>query len=297
MTILSKSTETFRAVIITAFFMSILLSGLAEAYANDDKEIVFAAMPCGDPVKEYEQYYPLVKFIGKNLNQPVRLIIPRSVEEIDKLLSQGKIQFVLHSPGDYVQLQGHYKADFLLKSLTLEGNDTSRGYLVALADNRELSSVKDLKGKTVLFGPETSGIKWLAAENLLQEFEIDTERDLKLHGHGGCCPDILLDIYFKKFDAGFICEHGLEEMAQVGVDKSVFKIIARTEPFPNPVMAASKESDDKLSKEVEQLLLSLSVERLPEQQEILKSAGIGGFTKAKDSEYEMVRAMRKKLGY
>lgn len=279
----------FLVIFLVAPFLS-----LAEQRATQKERIKIAILPCADVVKTFEQYQPLVNYLSAEIENEISLVVLKNVQELSSLLKQNKVQFVLHGPHSYIELARFYSQQSLVKSLTPEGEDTSSALIITRTDANILS-LHDLKGKSMELGQTTSGLKWMAARLLLNQAGIDINRDLSFYSQGGCCTDIILDVYFKKFDAGVICQHGLSEIKDQEIDISQIKILAQTPPIHNIVFAANKSVSVDLIQKTIDALLALDKQN-PLHKEILHKAECGGFARTTDDHYNSLRAKIKELG-
>ncbi|MCK5341660.1 MAG: phosphate/phosphite/phosphonate ABC transporter substrate-binding protein [Desulfobulbaceae bacterium] len=275
-----------RLAVILVFFL-VTYQFPHAAGAADEATINIGILPCSDVVKTYEEYQPLARYIANTTDRNVRLLVLESYGELVNLLQKGEVQFAIHGPGSYIRLAPFYDQQYLLKALTPDGSDTSTGLVITRADSN-IFSLNDLRGKTVEFGPTTSGIKSLAAELLFYRAGISIEKDLGSHAHGGCCGDILLNVFFRKFDAGVICMHGFNELKDEGFDRSKIRIIAETPPVSTNVFAVNRSVSPDLAGSVADSLLALD-KKNPAHKKILDAAGTGGFARTTDSRYDELR--------
>lgn len=206
--------------------------------------------------------------------------------------SQNKdIDFVFQDPHTYVMLSKFLDKTSLLTALSWDGKQTQSGLIVARKDSR-IRKISDLAGKSVMFGPKLSIAKWVAAKELLSENGIVIDKDLKSYHNGGCCEDIAFNVYLKVVDAGVVCDHFIEQhpekQNELGIDVKQMFVIGKTKPVPTRVFAARKQLDKKIVTAINQALLSLDTKN-PAHAKILSSAELGGFRKAKDTDYDAVR--------
>ena len=281
-------------IVYLSIFVASPFFALADQHRLLQENINVAILPCSDVVKTYEQYQPLVSYLSAELAHETSLVVLKSVQELSGLLKQNKVQFVLHGPHSYIELAEFYSRQSLVKSLTPEGADTSSALIITRTD-ANIFRLEDLKGKSIELGRTTSGLKWLAARLLLKQAGIDINKDLSFYAQGGCCTDIILDVYFNKFDAGVICQHGLTEITDEKIDMSQLKVLAQTPPMHNIVFAANRSVSTALIKKTVDALLALDPQN-PDHQKILHKAECGGFAKTTDDHYNSLRTKIKELG-
>ena len=144
-----------------------------------------------------------------------------------------------------------------------------------------------------MFGPKLSSTKWIAAKEMFKENGINIDKDLKAYSNGGCCEDIAFNVFLKAVDAGVVCDHFIEEHSdkqkELGINVKQIIVIGRTKPVPTKIFAARKEINNGIVTKINQLLLRLDRNH-PAHAEILFPAELGGFQKARDEDYDGIRA-------
>lgn len=255
--------------------------------------IRIAILPCNDIVKTFTKYQPLQTYLQQHLHRKIELLVPSSLQEFKRIIQFNETEFTFQAPHTYLKLENQYEKENLLKSLTPEGNSMHHGVIITRKDSG-IKNITDLRGKNFLFGHLYSTTKWLAAKSLLERNGINPEKDLKDYSHGDCCESIAMNIYLGQNDAGVMCDYSFNEMAantspkddEIPPDGLV--VIGTTWEIPTWVFAARKGTNQETVAQVTNALLNLSQQR-PEYSEILQKLGLGGFTRAKDSDYDSLR--------
>lgn len=264
-----------------------------------EKEVVkIAILPCTEPLEEFKKFEPLAEYLTKETGFKIELLIPNSYDDFNKLVTEGGADFAFQDSYSYVINSGYLNPQSFLKALTPEGESSHRGVVVARKDSG-LKKVEDLKGKVMLFGPESSAAKYLAVRLLLEEKKVSI-RDLRSYSFGGSCEDVALNIYLKQADAGAMCDYSYDEMSEERkseeseIDMVEMTIIGQTQLVPNWIFAALRDTNQTVIDKMDKALLELDGED-PEHKELLESAELGGFAKATDDEYNTVRDLAKKV--
>ena len=279
-------------MIILVLIVLILLTGSAGA-AETKKEITIAILPCFDIVMTYKKFHPLFTYLEKQTGYEIRMAIQTDISEFELAVRNGDIDFSLQDPHTYVSLAELYNADALLGTRSLKGSTTRRGVIIVRRDSG-IKEVADLRGKTVMFGPKQSIVKWIAAKKFFEENGIDIDKDLRGYRNGRCCEDIAFYVYLRAVDAGAVCRHFVEEYSNeedgLGIEMDDLVVIAETDLMPTRVFAASKMIGDDIANRVIEVLLHMD-HTDPVQSDILKRAELGGFEKARDGDYDDIRTL------
>jgi phosphonate transport system substrate-binding protein len=278
-------------VVASVFFFS-LLAGVSSAEATR-KKIVIAVSPCCDQVLSFEKFHLLVTYLQAETGSEIKLVYPPDAAEFENRIKNMDIDFAFQDPNVYVKFAPLYDKGTLLKALNLNGGDFQSGAVIARKDSN-IKTMKDLVGKSVMFGPKLSASKWVVAKMLFEENGINIDKDLAMYANGGSCEDTEFNVFLKAFDAGVVCDHFLEEHAkkqgELGFNAQELQVIAMTRLVPTKVFAARKGLSNKIINRFDRALLKLN-KNDPEHEKILSSAEVGGFQRAKDEDYDDMRIL------
>jgi phosphonate transport system substrate-binding protein len=176
--------------------------------------------------------------------------------------------------------------------------------LIVVRADSELKEIGDLRGKRFVFGPVLSPGGYLCQYYVMLESGLDPEVDLEgyyflkgSHKH----EKVVYSILFNAYDAGAVKYGDLERMEREGkIRRSDFRVVAKSPPVPNCTFYALPHVDGKLVSEVRRALLSLkkndTVEVNGEVLKVLYRDGIEGYVPARDSEFDIIRKMAKRVG-
>jgi phosphonate transport system substrate-binding protein len=257
------------------------------------KNITIAVLPCSDVELTFKKFHQLITYLKQQTGIDLKIMVPKDYAEFEWAIKNGDIDFALQDPHTYVRLSKLYKRDALLRALTWAGKSSQRGLIIAKKGSG-INNVKDIRGKTIMFGPKLSAAKWIAAKEFFKETGIDIDKDLRAYSNGGCCEDIAFNVYLKAVDAGVVCDHFFEEHSEdrneLGMDPKQLIVIGRTKAVPTRVFTARKELNNSIVNRINQALLDLD-KKNPEHAKILYPAELGGFQKAKDKDYDRIRSL------
>lgn len=279
--------------VVALVFFFCLLAGVSSGDEVAGKKIVIAFSPCSDVVLSFKKFHPLVAYLQAETGSEIELVFPPDAAEFEEQLKNNAIDFAFQDPNVYVKFSPLYDKGTLLKALSPKGGVFQSGAVIARKDSN-IKTMKDLVGKSVMFGPKLSASKWVVAKMLFEENGINIDKDLSTYANGGCCEDITFNVFLKAFDAGVVCDHFLEEHAkkqrELGVNAQELQVIAITRWVPTRVFSARKDLSSELVASFDRALLKLSNNN-PEHAKILFSAEVGGFQRAKDEDYDDMRIL------
>lgn len=256
-----------------------------------EKPVTIAVFPCTDVVMVFKKFHPLVTYLEQETGLDIRLVVPADLAEFEKAIRNEDIDFAFQDAQTYIRFAGLYNKGALLRALTHEGRTIQCG-VVIVKKGSGIDSVLDLKGKSVMFGPEFSSVRWVAAKLLFEEHGLNIEKDLKAYSHGRHCQDIAFNVQFNAVDAGVVCDHFLEgrseKQHELGVDPETLVVIGRTKLVPMRVFGPGQYVNSGIVSKVNQALLNLDG-KVPAHEEILCHAELGGFQESKDEDYDHIR--------
>jgi phosphonate transport system substrate-binding protein len=177
----------------------------------------------------------------------------------------------------------------------------SNGAIVTVKDSG-INEIKDLKGKTMVFGPMLGPTGYLQQYDLMLKGGLNPEDDLSFYTIPAGTfkhEKVIYSVYYGKYDAGAFQMLDFERMIEAGkIDPVDFKIIAKGEPIPYCTFGYTQKVDDALAEKFKKALLELkpedSVEIDGEKVSILRRAGLEGFADVKDEDYDIIRETAKR---
>ncbi len=284
-------TRLNKGVLLTALCMFYLT---AVGYGGEtNKSFKIGVLPCNNIEITFNKFHPLISYLKKETGFNITLVVPANFEEYENSLKSGDLDFVLQEPHTYIMLSDFFNKDELLRTITIDGKTTQTGVVIVRQDS-QIKNIKELKGKTVMFGPKSSTTKWFAAKLLFEENGVNIDKDLKSYSNGGCCEDIAFAVYLKSVDSGVVCDHFLEEHEEkqkdLGVEAEKIMVIARTMPVQARIFAARKGLGKEIVDKVNQALLKLD-KKNSDHAKIMFRGEIGGFQKADDEDYNAMRML------
>jgi phosphonate transport system substrate-binding protein len=284
-----------KIILMLAIFIS---SFVYFAHATEtSKPIQLAILPCENIETTFEKSYPLLKFLIKQTNVDVRLVVPANYSAFETSLRKGEIDFALQDSHTYLMSKDLYNNAELLRVLSMEG-ETRQSAVVVVRQDSHIKTLSDLRGKTVMFGPESSLTKWVAAKLLFAESGINIDKDLRAYSHGGSCEDIAFSVYLRSVDAGVICQHFLEEheakQKELGLEGGQLLVIDRTKSVPTRVFTPRKDVSLDIVSKINNTLLNLE-KKNPEHRNILYRMELGGFQRAQTKDYSEVKRLMTRI--
>ena len=155
----------------------------AQLACSEGVSVTIAILPCNDVVMTFRKFHPLVRYLEEETGLSIKTTVPKSFSELKMGLKNKNIDFVFQDPHTYILSEDMYDEESLIQSLTREGSTFQYGVIITRKES-EIHDIGDLKGKSVIFGPELSATKWTAARSLLTQNGLNIDKDLQAYFTG-----------------------------------------------------------------------------------------------------------------
>ncbi len=242
--------------------------------------IKVAILPLYSAITLFERFDPLMRYLTAKTGHEFRLVIPKDFEDFYETIAHNEADFSYSNPYIYIQLadKGYLKA--FANTVMEASGDIFRGIIITHKDS-PIRTLEDLRGRHVMVVSYKSAGGFLAQKLLLNENKIDVFKDLRL-SEGKRQEEVILNVYRKKVDAGFVRESALDVLKEE-IDLSKIRTIATTQYIANWPFAAAKKTDERMALLLQKYLLELDDRR------VLSAAGIRGFKAANDGDFDPLR--------
>lgn len=223
---------------------------------------------------------PLSKHLSEALGEPVEIIIAADFADYEKRVASGEIDIAYSNSNLYPLTAAAHEV--VAMESTIMGPKL-RGLIITRADS-DIVSIEDLMGRAVsVVGFQSTG-GFLSQKLFLEERGIDVREAIHLQeARGNKQENVILCVYFREADAGFIREDALH-IADQYVPSSQIRVIARTAWLPNWALSVKR----KLPNEVKQKILSALLALKPGNP-VLEALEMKEFVPATDADYDVIR--------
>ncbi|MBI5416580.1 phosphate/phosphite/phosphonate ABC transporter substrate-binding protein [Candidatus Poribacteria bacterium] len=277
----------------------LIMSMSISTYAEE--KIKIAYMICVSKEDTLARFKPLTAYLENKINKKVEMVI-FDAEDLDKTMKEKKPEFIHTNSLLYIIANKSFKSKLLATEEKGLGGVNTAG-VIFVRKGSGIKTIKDLKGKRMVFGPMFSPAGYLSSYYTLLENGINPETDLAFYSipWGAYKHEkVMYAVYYQAFDAGSARYGDIEDMiAKKIFDKNDFDILATGEMIPYCTFSASDWADKDLAGKVKQALLGLTsndfIEVDKEKINVTKAADIKGYKVLKDSDYDLIRKMANKI--
>ncbi len=244
---------------------------------------LFGVVPLENAVSMNKKFSSLVLYLNDKLGMDYIIKVGKDYTESIEDLGSGRTQISYQTPTTYIEGKHKYGTR-LIGYFAKDGSPTYRSAIV-VSKNSGIKSISELRGKRFAFGSEKSTGSTLVPMAMLAEAGI-TLKDLSHYAYLGA-HDIVANAVLKgEFDAGGMMESVVAEFADKGI--IALKV---SEPIPQFPICVNKDLEPELAEKLKEALLSIS------DSSVIRTIdkGYTKFLEAKDSDFDGVRAMVKRL--
>ncbi len=203
-------------------------------------------------------------------------MVPLSLEEMKKVVADGKVDFVLTNTGNYVELEANFgisRIATLRSPLNVRAGNVFGAVIFSRADRKDIKNLKDLKGKSFMAVEEKGFGGFEMAWRELKSQGIDPFEDFSRLEFSGYPQDrVAYAVLNGKVDAATFRTNTLENMASEGlIEIDDFRILnPRRQPgfpfllstrlYPEWPFARLKNTSQSLAQKVTIGLLSMATD-------------------------------------
>ena len=227
------------------------------------------------PVKAVNMWKSTADFLNGQIKDAHFEIVPLDFKEVYKAIEEGSVNFFLVNSSMVVTAKVRFGAipiATMVNSRKGEPCEAFGGVILSSAENKDIQTLQDLKGKTFMAVDPSSFGGWQMAYKELLDSGIDPMKDFKKLEFGGKHENVVLAVQNGAVDAGTVRTDTLERMAASDIiDMSEFKVLAEkkhngfpfvcsTVLYPEWPLAKTKQTPDEVARQVVEALKGLKAE-------------------------------------
>lgn len=276
----------------------LLASCQAPAGTQQKKTCRIGYMICNSEQETLHRFRPMTAYLSKKLGIPFEAV---AIDTVDFTKQVDTLDFTHTNSLLYVIMNRNHGVEILAAEESGSLGARAKGLIISLKKSG-INSVKDLKGKSMVFGPVLGPTSYMAQLDILLRNGVDPENDLSFYSipPGSFKHEkVIYGVLHGKFDAGAAPLLDFERMiSEDRIDRNDFTVVAEAEPIPYCNFGVTQKVDEALAKRFKQVLLGLkkndTVEIDGEVVKVLDRAQIDGYDDVADKDFDSVRDMAKR---
>lgn len=274
--------------ILAALPLSACGSAATSGEEPEKQEIVMAFVPSRDVNQIQLSADKIAQYLSKETGYTVKAITVTNYAAVTEGMTSKKVDMGWVGPLDYVIGHEQNGAYPITASIRF-GQKGYKAFIIAKSDSG-INELKDLKGKTFIFGDTLSASSSLYPRYALIKAGLDPDKDLKAQ-HISNQSAIAIAVYQGQGDAGSIYDDARKnkEVTQKFPDiMDKTKVIYTSELIPADPQIVRKDLNKKQVEKLKAALLKLSND--PEGKQWLKDLfSIDSLADANDADYNVLR--------
>jgi phosphonate transport system substrate-binding protein len=259
---------------------------------KSENAITYAYLPQYAHTVSYQRHHLVMDYLAQATGLKIRQVFPDTFDEHMNMVGRGLIDITFSNPFIYVKIADRYGAKAFARVVESEGKEKFRGQIISRADNQQIKTLADIKGKRLIAVDPTSAGGYLYPWGLILDQGLKKEDFAEIAfapGPGGKQEKVVMAVYSGKYDVGLIREGTLNVVTDK-IDLKQIRILAHSPWYPGWVYAARKGLDTATAAKIKDALLALDI-KTPEHQRILENAGFIAIIPAQDSDFDVVRRL------
>ena len=233
------------------FILVIFFSGTV----IEAKEVIrFGVLSIAPPSRIYAKWQPFVDYVSQQLNQEIKIVIPRGFKKMKKAAADGKVDFFYINSHVFYRLKQEGKAIAVAQMENISGSITSTSDIFVRSDSH-INSVEQLKGKSIAFISPMGAGGYLAPRAYMYNKGLQTKSQTKeifTKNLSNSIHKVLLG----EINAGTMCGVNYKLMSKK-IDMGELKIIGKSSPYPENVIAARKDINALLLNKFKQVVIAM----------------------------------------
>ena len=275
-----------------------LLAGLVACGSEEEKELLIAGIPDQDVSVLEERFNNLAEYLSEETGLNVRYVPQADYAAVVTSFKQGDVHLVWYGALTGVQARIAVPESDAIVHRQRDGEFHS---VFVAAPGSGISSLDDLRGKSVTFGSESSTSGHLMPRYYLSQAGVDTETELDAISFSGSHDRTWKLVEAGSFDAGALSEAVWERRVANGeVDMSKVDVFYRTPAYVNYHWVAHPSIGDEFGEDalenITDALLTVDVDRGGQAKEVAESFNGQRFVRTSNDRYQAIEDAAREFG-
>lgn len=280
------------------FLLSFVVSCKAPSSQGTKLTYKIGYMICNSEQETLNRFRPLTAYLSKKLGVPFEAV---AIDTIDFTKHLDNLDFTHSNSLLYIIMYRNYGVEILAAEKAGSLGARAKGIIITLKKNG-IKNIRDLKGKTMVFGPMLGPTSYMSQLDILLRNGIDPDNDLSSYSFPSGSfkhEKVVYGVFDGAYIAGAAPLLDFEKMIKEDkIDRNDFTIIAEGVPIPYCNFGVGQRVDAAFAKRFKQALLNLSkddtVEIDGEVVKVLSRAEVDGYEDIADKDFDGLRDMAKR---
>lgn len=257
---------------------------LATTVSAKEPALHFGVFPRWNAQTMVRDFTPLARALEKALGREVRIETDKDFDSFMRRVYAGEFDLVHLNQLQY--LQAHERADYRAIAKLCSAKVCTISALIVTRQDSGLTSLAQLRGKTIAFGDPNAMVSHLLARSLLRDAGLRDGDYQAVFTRNP--PNALLAVYNGAAAAAGVGSPVFEQPEIVKhVDRQRIRVLAESTPIPSLPFAVRGDLDAKLVMRIRAALLAVTQQ--PNGLELLRHIGATRLVDAENAEYATLK--------
>lgn len=225
------------------------------AFSVQAKDVIrFGVLSIAPPARIHSKWQPFVKYVSQRLNQKIEIVVPRGFKKMKAAAAAGKVDFFYINSHVFYRLKQAGKAIGVAQMENINGSTTSTSDIFVRSDSG-ITSIKQLKGKSIAFVSPMGAGGYLAPRALMYTKGIETKNQTK-EVFTKNLSNSIHKVLLGEIKAGTMCGVNYKLMGKK-INTGELKIIGHSSPYPENIIAARSNLDSALLDKFKQIVVAM----------------------------------------
>ncbi len=283
---------------IVIVIAAVMLAALVGCSSEEEPELLIAGIPDQDVSLLEARFNNLAEYLSEETGMKVRYVPQADYAAVVTSFKQGDVHLVWYGAVTGVQARIAVPEADAIAHRPRDGEFHS---VFVTAPDSGISSLEDLRGKTVTFGSESSTSGHLMPRYYLSQAGVDTETELAAISFSGSHDTTWKLVEAGSFDAGALSEAVWERRVANGeIDTSKVDVFYRTPAYVNYHWVAHPSIGEEFGEDaldnITEALLTVDVDRGGQAKEIAESFNGERFVRTSNDRYQAIEDAAREFG-
>lgn len=259
------------------FFLFWELCALSVCAQQASRDIFIGVLSHRGDKAAYQTWLPVARYLNQQLAPLHFRIVPLDFHQIESMVGQKKIDFLLVNPGIYVNMEVKYRISRLVTLNKMESETVLNqfaGVAFTRADREDIQTYADLRDKTFVAVDKTSLGGYQMVWREMDQLHISPQKDFARLAFAGTHDRVVMAVKDRQYDAGTVRTGILEKMARTGQIKlkdfriisaqkhEGFPLLHSTRLYPEWPFSKLHHTDNQLAQKVAMVLMQMPDQHL-----------------------------------
>ncbi len=284
--------------VILLFILIFTVSCSPPAQEEQKKTYKIGYMICNSEKDTLQRFEPFTEYLSKKLDVNFEMV---AIDTADFMKSVDDLDFTHTNSLLYIMMNRFHGVEILAAEKNGSLGYKAQGLIIS-SKKSGIQDVKDLKGKTMVFGPMLGPTSYMAQVDILLKNGVDPDDDLAFYSipRGSFKHEkVIYGVLFGKYDAGAAPLLDFERMVDDNrIDADDFTIIGKAELIPYCNFGVTQRVEEEFARKFKQALLEIkdddTVEFKGQVLNVLERAIVDGYEDVTDKDFDNIREMAKR---